>query len=636
MKFCVFDIETDNLLDKVTKVHCLSYQLYENNKFIAKGSITDISQIQSFLSVQEHLVGHNIIKYDLPVLNKLLGIENVSKLVDTLAISYYLYPYRKKHGLEFWGDSLGVLKPKIEDWENLSIQDYLHRCESDVEINSRLFIKCFDYLLDIYGSLDLVVNFTSYLGFKMDCLREQESVGITLNTDLTTHHLTVLESQFEEKTNLLAAKMPTDLGKVLKTRPKLMFKDNGEMSANGIKWIKFLEEQNLPEDTEIVREEANPGSDTQLKEWLFRLGWQPITFKVSKSTGEKIPQVSLPFGQGICSSVKELYEIEPRLEELEGYFKIKHRIGVFKSFLKNVDMNGRVYATAHGFTNTLRLTHSEPVVNLPKPGVFYGKEIREVLTIPNDSYIMCGSDVSGLEDNTKQHYIYFHDPDYVTQMRVPGFDPHVDIGVLAGLITKEEEELFKRVEAMSDEEKQSLTDEELSSYKSIKKKRGTAKSANFAATYGAGGPKISETAKIPLADGYNLHKTYWERNWAVKKIAKDCFVKVVNGQKWLYNPLSGHWLFLKAEKDRFSTLNQNTGVFVFDSWVYQVRQKLKPLGIKLCLQYHDEILLYYPKEHKDVVDNILRESMKIVNDKLKLNVEIKISIEYGLNYSECH
>lgn len=306
-------------------------------------------------------------------------------------------------------------------------------------------------------------------------------------------------------------------------------------------------------------------------------------------------------------------------------------------------------------------------VNLPKPGVYYGKEVREVLTIPDDEYIMCGSDVSGLEDNTKQHYIFFHDPDYVTQMRVPGFDPHIDIGVLAGLITEEEEELFKKIEAMSDEEKKILPEEENASYKAIKKKRSTAKSANFAATYGAGGPKIAETAKIPVSEGRRLHSIYWERNWAVKKIAADCFVKEVNytesikvkedtglldeemnpivetvrkdvvrSQKWLYNPLSGHWLFLKAEKDRFSTLNQNTGVFVFDSWVYQVRKKLKPLGIKICLQYHDEILLYFKKEYKDYVEKVLRESMKTVNDNLKLNVEIKISIDFGINYAEVH
>ena len=670
MRFTVFDIETNGLRKIATKIHCLSYQIFENNKFIAKGSITNPEQIKTFLINQENLVGHNIVKYDIPVLQDILGFNITTKLIDTLAISYYLYIDRMKHGLEAWGEELGFPKPKVEDWENLSIEEYIHRCESDVEINSRLFLQMFDYLLGIYGNLQNVINFVSYLSFKMDCLREQEEEGITTNQELILSHLTNLEVEFNNKTQLLRSVMPTDLGRVIKTRPKNMFKQNGDLSAHGVKWLQYLRDNNLDETILEVREEANPGSDTQLKTWLYRLGWKPITFKVSKSKGnkgEKIPQVSLPFGQGICSSVKELYEVEPNLEALEGYFKTKHRIGVFQSYLDGTS-DGKVYATAHGFTNTLRLTHSKPVVNLPKPGVYYGKEVREVLTIPDDSYIMVGSDVSGLEDNTKQHYIYFYDPDYVTQMRVPGFDPHIDIGVLAGLITLEEEALFKKVEAMSDDEKETLTEEEKIKYKKIKKVRGTAKSANFAATYGAGGPKIAETAKIPLEEGQKLHKIYWKRNWAVKKIADTCTVKevaynkhykepiygedvdaegnrIVTGyewktkvahQKWLYNSLSGYWLFLKAEKDRFSTLNQSTGVFVFDSWVFQVRKRLKSLKIGLCLQYHDEILLYFKKEHKEEVAEILRESMKIVNEKLKLNVEIKISIDYGTNYAECH
>ena len=39
--------------------------------------------------------------------------------------------------------------------------------------------------------------------------------------------------------------------------------------------------------------------------------------------------------------------------------------------------------------------------------------------------------------------MYFYDPEYVEQMRVPGFDPHVDVAVLSGLMSKEEEKFYK-------------------------------------------------------------------------------------------------------------------------------------------------------------------------------------------------
>ena len=56
---------------------------------------------------------------------------------------------------------------------------------------------------------------------------------------------------------------------------------------------------------------------------------------------------------------------------------------------------------------------------------------------------MIGSDVSGLESATSQHYIYNYDPDYVREMRSEDYDPHTDIAVLAGLMTEDEEKFFK-------------------------------------------------------------------------------------------------------------------------------------------------------------------------------------------------
>jgi hypothetical protein len=53
------------------------------------------------------------------------------------------------------------------------------------------------------------------------------------------------------------------------------------------------------------------------------------------------------------------------------------------------------------------------------------------------------SDMSGLEDNTKQHYMYYFDPEYVKQMRTPGFDPHIDISVRAKKISYDEGEFYK-------------------------------------------------------------------------------------------------------------------------------------------------------------------------------------------------
>jgi len=622
MKYTIFDIEADGLLDTITKIHCLSYQICIDGNTIESGSITDYDKIKEFISNQEILVGHYITLYDIPAMEKILGITVDSYLIDTVAISWYLYPYRKSHGLEKYGEELGVEKPKIEDWENLSVAEYIHRCEEDVEINKRLFNKQMQYLHKIYSSTEEVSRLVEYLGFKMDCLKEQQEEGVTLDLELANKTKLELDFLIHEKEYKLAEVMPRQVEKEL---PKVMFKKDGSLSSNGTKWIELLHSRELNLGDDTIYEKGNPGSHTQLKEWLFTLGWKPITFK-DNIHGEKIPQVSMPMGGGICDSVKELYDILPELVELEGLYVAKHRIGVIKSFLDTVNEEGKMTASAHGFTNTLRIQHSKPIVNLP--GVFkpYGTEIRGCITVPNDSYTMCGSDISGLEDNTKQHYMYYFDPEYVEKMRVPGFDPHIDIGVFAGMISEEDAEFFRNYKEGDDHDR----------YDAIKKTRGAAKTVNFAGVYGAGPAKIAETLKQSLSFATNLHTAYWKRNKAVKQVAESVETKWVGKQRWLFNPISNMWYFLKEEKDKFSTLNQGSGVFVFDSWVRKVRAKLNPLGIKIMLQYHDEILLCYPNEHKEFVAKALQDSMDENNKELNLNVDISISIDEGKRYSDCH
>ena len=190
MQYTIFDIETNGLLDNVTKIHCLSYQKFSNGVLTEKNSLTDYDEIKDFVQTQPILIGHNIIRYDLPVLRKLLSIKLVdTKLIDTLGLSWYLYsshntPKKGKkvsHGLETWGEILGVQKPEIKDWSNLSIEDYIHRCNEDVEINQLLFHKQLSLLKQLYGrDYWRIIN---YITFKMDCLREQEIIKCKIDVD---------------------------------------------------------------------------------------------------------------------------------------------------------------------------------------------------------------------------------------------------------------------------------------------------------------------------------------------------------------------------------------------------------------------------------------------------------------------
>lgn len=659
--YCIFDIETNGLLETVSKIHCLSYVIVDKNfKEKQKGTIIKPNEIIDFINQQDCLVGHNIIRYDIPVLEKLLSIKIKSKLIDTLALSWYLYPLRIKHGLEQWGDELGVKKPEISDWENLSIQDYSHRCENDVKINTLLYQKQLKYLSIIYNNqYDKIID---YLMFKLDCAKEQEEIKTKLNLELVEKSLEELYTAKNIKVNALEDAMPRNIKYKQVSKPNKFYKKDNSISVRGEKWLTLLAERNLPEDyegvvnVEVSNERGNSASSIQIKDWLYMMDWQPRRYETRKNKAGELKEIPQIYdGEEVCDSIKELFEIEPALENLNTLSIINHRIGIFESFRDTVDENGFTQAKVRGFTNTLRFKHSRPIVNLPGVHKFFGESIRGCITIPSEEYLMCGSDMSSLEDTTKQHYMYFFDPKYVMDMRVPGFDPHLDIAILAGMMSKENSDEFKRIK-----KKDKPSEEEHFLFSNLNKTRSHAKTVNFAGVYGAGPAKIAKTLNKELSFAKKLHKTYWDRNKSVKQVANSVSIRIVykDGkvedipssklnriprnkqqeffdkveQMWLLNPISGFYYSLRYPKDIFSTLNQGSGVYCFDLWVREVRKR----GIKITLQYHDEILFTFLKENLESIKVILKESIDKVNDIVKLNVPLGISIDIGTNYAECH
>lgn len=620
----VFDGEFDGF--NPTKVHCLAMnvdgKLYDEVKY---------DRMRSFLTKADVLIAHNCIRFDIPHLERLLKIKIKARLVDTLALSWYLYPRRIRHGLAEWGEEFGVPKPPVEDWDNLPIEVYVHRCREDVKINQKLWEKMWKDLLKLYGDADKAWRLIDYLTFKMDCAREQEASRWLLDVvkcTTTRDRLVVLQ---EEKVKELALVMPQQpiYGKVKK--PAKLYKLNKELSESGKKWFAALERNNLPANTEGVVEEVvgwkdpNPGSHTQVKDWLYSLGWVPETFefKRDKATGDvrQIPQVNLKHGAGVCPSIKKLFAVAPGLEVLEGLSVLTHRIGVLNGFLANVDEDGYVQAKITGLTNTLRFKHGV-VVNLPGIDKPYGADIRGCLVCP-EGYELAGSDMKSLEDRTKQHYMWPHDPEYVKEMLAPDFDPHIDLAVSAGLMSKEEERNFKQADEIF---------QKTPIYKALKAVRAVGKKVNYTAVYGAGDAAIARAAGLSKQRGAELKEAYWKRNWSVLAIAAEQIVKKCLGGMWLFNPVSEMWYSLRYEKDRFSTLNQGTGVYCFDMWIQEFRKK-RP---QLTGQMHDEVILTIKKGSRDKCIALLTEAIKVVNDKLKLNRELEVDVQFGDSYASIH
>lgn len=630
----VFDCEGNGLVPD--RLYCLAAGRPKGGKVFVTPNYDDMRKI---LSEAEVLIGHNIIRWDIPTLERLLGIKIKAKLVDTLALSWYLYPMRLKHGLESWGSELGVEKPFIADWDNLEQAVYEKRCSTDVEINIKLWDKMFDYLFDIYGSQEAIWKFLDYLAEKIRCARLQEESQWKLDVEFVEKSLEELVNIQQEKKEALSNAMPSVPSRTWKSKPKRFINKNGDYTKLGMEWVALLAERGLPmdyeEDIDVIKgfEPGNPSSPDQLKQWLYDLGWVPRTHKHirDKETGglRAIPQINLENGKGICGSVKDLYEKEPRLELLDGLSVLSHRIGVLKGFLRDQE-NGWIKAQVRGLTNTLRFQHTT-VVNLPKVGKLYADAIRASL-VAEDGMILCGSDQSSLEDRIKQHFIFPHDPEYVKSMNTEGFDPHLIIAVIAEMCTQEDADNYRWYANLKPEEQAVADKVKVDWAKRIKPVRDIAKNGNYACQYGAGASRLVLTCGISLDAAKTLHAAYWKLNWAIRKVSSEQVTKTVDDQMWLLNPVSGFWYSLRYEKDIFSTLVQGTASYVFDLWVFEILKVRE----QITAQFHDEVVLCIKEGSEDKATKLLNDSLDIVNKKLRLNRELGISIQFGKRYSEIH
>lgn len=362
-KAYICDIETNGLLDVLTKLHVFSicYKNQANNSWevVSTSSEQDIKKVME--DPNNIVVGHNFFLFDTSALKKLYpDLVIRARIIDTLLLSWVLRPNRPKHGLESYGVEYGVPKPEIEDWENLTYEDYKNRCEEDAKINTNLWYELLQELATLYNDdWDRIDSFINFLMCKGEVYHMQQHNPFRLDLKKTKEYNRYLEALQKEKEEALIQVMPKTQNISKRKKPKTMYKKNGQLSAQGEKWFKLLDMYNLPPDYDGEVEhvtslaDPNPNSTQQVKDWFFSLGWEPEIFNesFSKVTGETslVPQTK-DKEKNLCKSVLKLAEKEPAILQYEDISIIAHRNGYLKGFLKN-HVDGNIVADMGGITN---------------------------------------------------------------------------------------------------------------------------------------------------------------------------------------------------------------------------------------------------------------------------------------------
>jgi len=127
----VLDAETDGLLHQVTVCHCVVVKDYDTGqRFVFRKNKREdtIHKLFALLDDAEAIRGHNIVAYDVPLLELLFGYQPSARIRDTLVLARLLFPDQKekdfrlfeagklegkligKHTLDSWGQRLGMYK----------------------------------------------------------------------------------------------------------------------------------------------------------------------------------------------------------------------------------------------------------------------------------------------------------------------------------------------------------------------------------------------------------------------------------------------------------------------------------------------------------------------------------------------
>ena len=136
----IFDIEANGL--KPSKIWVIVAKEIDNNGKLVTFCDTTIGDFGDYLrdNVVDEVIGHNIIGYDIPVLERLLGIDFTGiKLTDTLVLSRLANPQRDGgHSLKEWGIRLGDYKGDYNDWSKLT-PEMVDYCQQDVEVTAKVY-----------------------------------------------------------------------------------------------------------------------------------------------------------------------------------------------------------------------------------------------------------------------------------------------------------------------------------------------------------------------------------------------------------------------------------------------------------------------------------------------------------------
>lgn len=602
----IFDLESDGLLDRLTKIHTLCIHDTDTKRY-TRYDKTDVPRGIERLQHAD-ICGHNIIGFDIPAIQKLYPTwKPTGEVMDTLVWARLAYPDVSntdaflvrsgampdklwgRHSLEAWGYRIGELKGNYKQrpdaWSQWTpeLSDY---CEQDVRVTAALVEKLSIRECDPRAlSLEHMVA---------HILARQERHGWLFDR-------VAAEKLYEEwliKRVELKEQLLKTFGSFYIAGPVFVPKRTMKRRMPG-GWEETIVE-GCPM-TKISLVEFNPASRHHIANRLKKLfGWNPPTFT---KTGE--PQIEDETLDGLPW---------PEAQLLRQYLTLEKRIGQLaegaKAWLKYVNTSsGRIHGGVNPCgTVTRRMTHFSPnMAQVPANDSEYGSECRELFIVPYGRKLV-GVDASSLELCCLAHYM--GDEEYIRAVSIgskeDGTDPHsINMKVLG------------------------LTD------------RGIAKRWFYAFIYGAGDKKLGDILGVTPRKAGEKRKQFLNGLPAMAKL-KENIEQTLSKRDYLIGLDGGH-IHVRSAHSALNSLLQCAGAVVMkqalvilDGWLQCKLGLIPGADYEFVGNIHDEWQIECKEEHAQAVGQMGVDAIAAAGELLKFKCPLTGEYKVGNNWKETH
>lgn len=591
------DIEADDL--NATKIWVMCW---ENIRTKEAGTCTSYDEIREFFERTKGAIyiGHNIVKFDAPVLNRIIGLRiGISRLIDTLVLSTLYNPsLLGGHSLDEWGKRIGMFKGEFNDWSHLS-EEMIVYCRQDVKVTAQLYRKLAKVLTKIGFS-----ERSCYIQHHITTILErQHKNGFEFDAERAMLLYQTLRRREEELMGDVRKVFPPER-KYVATRN--MYKKDGTETKiyQQDKERYIIQPGNMP-DTYMAFEdvEFNLGSYAQRTQRLLDLGWVNWPDEVTKGGNPK------PFDKGdLAPSLKQFLEDHPmpEVEFIVRWMSINGRANMINNWLENWNEDdGRIHGKLF-VADTLRFRHQAPnTANIPAVRVakdghvllgeegYFTYEARD-LWVARPGRVLVGTDAAGLELRMLAHYL--NRPEF-TDGVVNG-DPHQSNADLAGVT------------------------------------RPQAKTLIYAALYGAQGPKIAKTLGIPVSEGKAIREQFLEK-LGIGDVMNEAINEQKIGRVWL---VDGSGVVCPSPHAALNYKLQGGGARVMALGAIFLERHIRRAGLDSLKvgDIHDEWQYdVHPScaaEHGRLAVQSIREA----GEELNLNVPLDGTSKEGLTWAQTH